>query len=173
MKKTDAHPLIASAAFHYEFEFIHPFSDRNGRIGRFWQTLVLKDWHPLLAFLPAETVIKARQEEYYQSLREADAKSDCSVFIELLLSAINQSLTEAIQSEEKARVKTTDQILEVLKESPHLALIDVANRIGRSVSTVEREVSKLKQGGRLEYHGPKKMVFGWSEKFEVVVSYSK
>jgi predicted HTH transcriptional regulator len=73
-------------------------------------------------------------------------------------------LTEAIQSEEKTRVevrektrvKTTDQILDVLNEPPHLALIDVANRIGRSVSTVERAVSKLKQEGRLEYQGPKK-----------------
>jgi Fic family protein len=164
LRRTDAHPLIASAAFHYEFEFIHPFSDGNGRIGRFWQTLVLKCWHPLLAFLPVETVIKARQEEYYQSLREADVKSDCSVFIEFLLSAINESLTEAIQSEEKTRVemkyktrvKTADQILDVLKESPNLALVDVANRIGRSVSTVERAVSKLKKEGRLEYQGPKK-----------------
>ncbi|WP_206601800.1 hypothetical protein, partial [Pseudomonas aeruginosa] len=76
------------------------------------------------------------------------SRSDCSVFIEFLLSAINESLTEAIQSEEKTRVelkdktrvKTTDQILVVLKESPHLALIDVANQIGRSVSTVERAV---------------------------------
>lgn len=156
LKKTDAHPLIASAAFHYEFEFIHPFSDGNGRIGRFWQTLVLKRWHPLLALLPVETVIKARQEEYYQSLQEADSKSDCSVFIEFLLSAINESLTEAIQSEGKTRVKTADQIVEVLKESPELALVDVANRIGRSVSTVERAMSKLKKEGRLEYQGPKK-----------------
>lgn len=164
LKKTDAHPLIASAAFHYEFEFIHPFSDGNGRIGRFWQTLVLKRWHPLLAFLPVETVIKARQEEYYQSLREADVKSDCSVFIEFLLSAINESLTEAIQSEEKTTVevsvkvsvKTPDQILATLSVSPELTLADVAKRIGKSLRTVERAASKLKEEGRLEYQGPKK-----------------
>jgi Fic family protein len=164
LKRTDAHPLIASAAFHYEFEFIHPFSDGNGRIGRFWQTLVLKRWHPLLTFLPVETVIKARQEEYYQSLREADAKSDCSVFIEFLLSAINESLTEAIQSEEKMTVETTvevsvktpDQILAALSVSPELTLADVAKRIGKSLRTVERAASKLKEEGCLEYQGPKK-----------------
>ncbi|MGR0279809.1 Fic family protein [Marinomonas dokdonensis] len=129
-------------------------------MGRFWQTLVLKRWHPLLAFLPVETVIKARQEEYYQSLREADAKSDCSVFIEFLLSAINESLTEAIQSEEKTTVevsvKTPDQILAALSVSPDLTLADVAERIGKSLRTVERAVSKLKEEGRLEYQVPKK-----------------
>lgn len=164
LEKTDAHPLIASAAFHYEFEFIHPFSDGNGRIGRFWQTLVLKRWHPLLAFLPVETVIKARQEEYYQSLREADSRSDCSVFIEFLLSAINESLTEVIQSEEKetvemagkTSVKKTGQILAVLAVSPDLTLADVAKKIGKSLRTVERAALKLKKEGRLEYQGPKK-----------------
>ena len=74
--------------------------------------------------MPVETVIKARQEEYYQSLREADAKSDCSVFIEFLLSAINESLTEAIQSEEKTTVevsvKNPDQILAALSVSSEL-----------------------------------------------------
>lgn len=99
LKNTDAHPLIASTAFHYEFEFIHPFVDGNGRIGRLWQTLILSHWQPMLAFLPVETVIKNRQQAYYQLLSAADAKSDCSMFIEFLLQAILQSLQEAMESE--------------------------------------------------------------------------
>lgn len=99
LKNTEAHPLIASTAFHYEFEFIHPFVDGNGRIGRLWQTLILSHWQPMLAFLPVETVIKNRQQEYYRLLGEADSKSDCSVFIEFLLQAILQSLQEAMESE--------------------------------------------------------------------------
>lgn len=168
LEETDAHPLIASAAFHYEFEFIHPFSDGNGRMGRFWQTLILSRWQPLLAFLPVETVIKARQEEYYQLLREADAKCDCSEFIEFLLSALNESLNEVIEVEQETRVekkvklrvekkvKTSDQILDLLEKSPTLTLAEVSIQINRSLSTVERAVAKLKKESKLEFKGPKK-----------------
>ena len=124
LKNSDAHPLIASAAFHYEFEFIHPFSDGNGRIGRLWQTLILSHWQPMLAYLPVETVIKHRQQDYYQLLTESDQKSDCSAFIEFLLQAIEDSLQEAISIQpdvvpEKMRaemqVKTPEQILLLLQ----------------------------------------------------------
>jgi len=164
LESTDSHPLIASAAFHYEFEFIHPFSDGNGRMGRFWQTLILTEWHPLLAFLPVETVIKARQEKYYQTLREADTRCDCTQFIEFLLTAMSDSLNEAMSVEQKTRVKTqvktrvktTDQILDILEISPSLALADVAIHIDRSLSAVERAVAKLKKEGKLEYQGSKR-----------------
>lgn len=169
---TDAHPLIASAAFHYEFEFIHPFSDGNGRMGRLWQTLILSHWQPMLAYLPVEAVIKHRQQEYYRLLSEADAACDCSQFIEFLLQAIESALQEAISVEEKARVemqvearveikdktraKTPELILALLKAQPELTLAEVAQAIGRSVSTVERAVARLKKQGKLSYIGPKK-----------------
>ena len=165
LKNSDAHPLIASAAFHYEFEFIHPFSDGNGRIGRLWQTLILSHWQPMLAYLPVETVIKNRQQDYYQLLTESDQKSDCSAFIEFLLQAIEDSLQEAISTQpdvvsEKTRVdmqvKTPEQILLLLQQNPHMTLSEVADAIGKSVSTVERAVAKLKKENRLAYHGPKK-----------------
>lgn len=168
LAKSDAHPLIASTAFHYEFEFIHPFSDGNGRMGRLWQTLILSQWHPLLAFLPVETVIKARQQDYYQALSQADARCDCTAFIEFLLGAIECALQEAIAAEGQARVEmkvetrvemkveTAKQILALLYEQPELTLADVAAQIGRSVSTIERAVAKLKRQGRLSYHGPRK-----------------
>ncbi|WP_235890097.1 Fic family protein [Maribrevibacterium harenarium] len=179
LRDTDAHPLIASAAFHYEFEFIHPFSDGNGRMGRFWQTLILSKWNSMLSYLPVETVIKAKQNEYYSALREADSKCDCTAFIEFLLSSMNEALNEAIQVGAKMRVekplkttemrvetqvemrvekplKTTDQILLMLEEDPTLTLSELSARIGRVKSTVERAVGKLKKEGRLEFRGPKK-----------------
>lgn len=67
---TDTHPLIASSVFHYEFEFIHPFADGNGRMGRLWQSLVLARWNPLFADIPVESLIFEHQAEYYAALQE-------------------------------------------------------------------------------------------------------
>jgi Fic family protein len=96
LQKTDEHPLIASCVFHYEFEFIHPFADGNGRMGRMWQTLILSKWQPLLAFLPVETVIQKRQSEYYQALSESDKDGNATIFIEFMLDALRISMSEVV-----------------------------------------------------------------------------
>lgn len=88
------HPLIKSSVFHYEFEFIHPFSDGNGRIGRMWHSLLLGKWKELFLWLPMEELIQSRQKEYYDALGAADAQSDSSGFVELMLDIINESLKE-------------------------------------------------------------------------------
>jgi len=114
LKRTDAHPLIASCVFHYELEFIHPFADGNGRMGRLWQTLILSRWKPLLAWLPVETVIRDRQAEYYAALAASDKAGQSTVFIEFLLSALQQGLQEAAATDQVGD-QVGDQVKALLK----------------------------------------------------------
>ena len=100
LKNDKVHPLIKSCVFHYEFEFIHPFADGNGRMGRMWHTLILYKWKPIFGWLPIETIIRERQEEYYNALGKADSKADSGVFIEFLLQAIYDSLKEYDKTEQ-------------------------------------------------------------------------
>lgn len=88
------HPLIVSSVFHYEFEFIHPFTDGNGRMGRLWQTLLLSRWRPRLAHLPVESLVHRHQAEYYAALQAGNDQSNSAPFIEFMLTMIRDALRE-------------------------------------------------------------------------------
>lgn len=111
---TEEHPLVTSCIFHYELEFIHPFSDGNGRIGRLWQTLILRDWKPLMAYLPVETVVRDHQQEYYRVLTEADTLADITPFIEFMLRALLEAIQETATDQVNDQV--TDQVARLLKK---------------------------------------------------------
>jgi Fic family protein len=118
LKTTNEHPLVASCIFHYEFEFIHPFADGNGRMGRLWQTLILRSWKPLLAYLPVETVIRDRQEDYYRVLAVADSQADATPFIEFILGALREALQEAVstdQAGDQVSDQATDQVAALIR----------------------------------------------------------
>jgi Fic family protein len=89
---TDLHPLVASAVFHYEFEFIHPFADGNGRMGRLWQTLILSRWNPLFADIAVENMIYAHQPDYYTAINRSNDQNNCAPFIEFMLEVILETL---------------------------------------------------------------------------------
>lgn len=93
-QQSELHPLIKSAVFHYEFEFIHPFADGNGRMGRMWHSLLLGQWKELFFWLPIEELIQSRQQEYYDALGAADRQADSAGFVELMLEIIKDSLGE-------------------------------------------------------------------------------
>jgi len=101
--------LIKSCVFHYEMEFIHPFMDGNGRMGRLWQTLILMDEYPVFAFLPFETLISKNQSAYYSSLSASDKEGKSTKFIEYMLSIIEQSLNELLQNSVK-KLSNEDRI---------------------------------------------------------------
>ncbi len=106
--------LIKSCVFHYEFEFIHPFTDGNGRMGRLWQTLLLKEYAPVFEFLPIETLIKQRQQEYYDILEKCDRQGNSTLFIEFMLGIINASLEDLLQTQ---KVSPTQQNrIEIFKD---------------------------------------------------------
>ena len=110
LRKTDEHPLTASCLFHYELEFIHPFTDGNGRIGRLWQTRILQEWKPLFAYLPIETIIRDRQEAYYRTLAESDNTGKATAFVEFMLEAIREAIVESISTDQ-----VTDQVSDQVK----------------------------------------------------------
>lgn len=114
---TEWHSLIASCVFHYEFEFIHPFADGNGRMGRLWQTLILSQWRPVLAYLPVETVICAQQEAYYAALAAADQAAEATPFVEFMLEALREALVETSQSDQVGD-QVSDQVARLLQVLP-------------------------------------------------------
>lgn len=156
--RADVHPLIASSVFHYEFEFIHPFSDGNGRMGRLWQTLILSEWQTLLAYLPVETVIRDRQADYYQALGEADAAADATPFVGFMLQALLAAMREAMTQtgSEKSSEKSSEKILACLRLAPNLPARDIALRLDISPRAVEKQLAALKKAGRLRRVGAAK-----------------
>jgi len=139
LKKTDAHPLIAGAVFHYEFEFIHPFSDGNGRMGRLWQTLILSRWKPMMAYLPVESVVHLKQKQYYHALGESDRQANATPFIEFMLEAIAQALdelvTDQVTDHETDHVRT---LLALLQKQP-LSAAELMKRLELSHRPTFRE----------------------------------
>jgi len=113
LNETDAHPLIASSIFHYEFEFIHPFEDGNGRMGRLWQTLILTRWKALFADVPVESLVHSHQGEYYEAIEQSSAKGDSTPFISFMLGTILEAIrTPQVSPQVSPQV---ERLLSVLK----------------------------------------------------------
>ena len=102
LQETDLHPLIVSSVFHYEFEFIHPLEDGNGRIGRLWQTLILYRWREIFAYLPLESIVREKQQAYYEAIEAATEQGESTPFVEFMLEAIWQTLQSTPQATPQA-----------------------------------------------------------------------
>ena len=134
-KASEIHPLIRSAIFHYEFEFIHPFADGNGRVGRMWHSLLLGRWNEIFYWLPVEDLIRSRQEEYYKALGKSDRDADSSAFVEFLLQVILDTLqnTTVVGNDEVEEQK--DPLVDTLREAigkDTLSATEIMKRLGLS-----------------------------------------
>ena len=156
VKSSDVHMLIRSCVFHYEFELIHPFADGNGRVGRLWHTLLLSKWNPAFAWLPVESIIHNRQQEYYESINASNAAGESTVFIEFMLSAIKASLIDAIRASDEMSDGTIDkatmrwkQIEKFLETHEFIMNADVRTLCGVSAATANRILANLVMNGNL------------------------
>lgn len=167
LKNADDHLLVRSCVFHYEFEFIHPFIDGNGRMGRLWQSLILTRWHPAFAHLPVENMVYSNQQAYYDAIAQSTKQGESGPFIEFMLGEIlntvrshkGEPLAASVNAPVNAPVKytrTQAAIIGILKGNVHATYDEMAVTIGVNRTTIMRNIAALKGKGVLERVGEDK-----------------
>lgn len=173
---SEMHPLVKSAIFHYEFEFIHPFADGNGRIGRMWHSLLLGKWNELFYWLPIEELIRSRQAEYYQALSQSDKESDSAPFVALMLDIIQNTLKETTavgylensNAPKRQNIGVFDGVLEekiltAIMNKPSITQTDLSKQLGIPYRTLQRKMEELQNAKKIARVGGKR--FGhWAVK---------
>lgn len=175
-QESELHPLIKSAIFHYEFEFIHPFADGNGRMGRMWHSLLLGRWNEIFYWLPVEDLIRNRQQEYYDALGKSDHEGDSAVFVELMLEILLDTLKETTVVGKKEDSNTPsnapmrqdggtlenenggldEKIIHILADKPEISQKALAEELEIPYRTLQRRMAELMQEGRIERVGGKR-----------------
>lgn len=158
-KKT-VHPLILSSVFHYEFVFIPPFSDGNGRMARLWQTAILSKWNVMFEYMPIENIIKRHQQEYYKTINECHKLGNSTIFIEFMLKIIDETIEELLKrskntenNEEESLNTTEKEALDYIYKNELVSTKELAEYLGKADRTARRIVSVLLEKGLITYHG--------------------
>ena len=131
--KDTIHPLILSSIFHYEFVFIHPFTNGNGRTVRLWQNSILYKWKDIFEYLPIESKIHKYQDEYYDSIAKCHKNANSNVFIEFMLKMIDETLDEAISTSHLPITNETiniNKLLDVMESSKPMTATEIMEKLG-------------------------------------------
>ena len=153
LKEAQDHLLVKSCVFHYEFEFIHPFSDGNGRIGRLWQSLILGRLNPVFEHLPVENMVYAHQEEYYEAISKSSDIGDCAPFIDFMLGLIHKSLLDHQGKSNMEIVKDKglgyqhNRVLDYIRSDRRITAARIAADLEMSPRQIERILASLKSNG--------------------------
>ena len=161
LQNSDIHPLIKSSIFHYEFEFVHPFIDGNGRIGRLWQSLILYSWKNIFSSIPVESVVRDAQESYYKALEDSGSLGESTPFIEFMLEAILLTCQKTLSETQNVPLivpknvplKRWDQIIGLIQENKDITIEQIAHECDVSSKTIKRDIAKLKEDGKIKRVG--------------------
>ncbi len=154
LKDSKLHPLVKSCIFHYEFEFIHPFADGNGRTGRLWHTLILAKWQEFFLWIPIESIIHERQAGYYKAINASNTAGESTIFVQFMLELIRDLLKElSTEGSVDAEKLTKDKILDLINENGKLSAANMAEKLGLSQRHIQRLLKQLKDDRVIEHIG--------------------
>jgi Fic family protein len=165
--------VVKSCIFHYEFEFIHPFSDGNGRMGRMWQTLLLYQENSIFGWLPVEELVAANQQKYYKAINESTVHNDSAIFAQFMLTLLAEAVADFKQKQDKnggdvlenvlvnvpanVRVNEAEKMaLREIRKNPHITYEELSKKIKKTEKTVQRTISSLKKKNLIERVGSDK-----------------